>query len=155
MRFRKLRIAWSVMWGLAAVLLIVLWVRSYRLLDDLNIPLWNQNVISIGTVSGTFGISRGLAGDPHLEYVTLPTSEYLQSRNSNKMPPISALLGGISTAGWGFEMFIPDWFLLITFVAMGAAPWIRQRSWQFSLRTLLIATTLIAVVLGLIVWLVK
>ena len=29
MRFRKLRIAWSVVWGLAAVLLIVLWVRSY------------------------------------------------------------------------------------------------------------------------------
>src|SRR5262245_30694970 len=29
MRFRKLRIAWSVLWGVAAVLLIVLWVRSY------------------------------------------------------------------------------------------------------------------------------
>src|SRR5690349_1139434 len=29
MRFRKLRFAWSVMWGLACVLLIVLWVRSY------------------------------------------------------------------------------------------------------------------------------
>src|SRR6476619_2972176 len=29
MRFRKLRIAWSVFWGLACVLLIVLWVRSY------------------------------------------------------------------------------------------------------------------------------
>ena len=29
MRFRKLRIAWSVAWGVVAVLLIVLWVRSY------------------------------------------------------------------------------------------------------------------------------
>ena len=29
MRFRKLRIAWSVVCGLVAVLLIVLWVRSY------------------------------------------------------------------------------------------------------------------------------
>ena len=29
MKFRKLRIAWSVVWGVAAVLLIVLWVRSY------------------------------------------------------------------------------------------------------------------------------
>ena len=27
-RFRKLRIAWSVGWGVLAVLLIVLWVRS-------------------------------------------------------------------------------------------------------------------------------
>src|SRR4051794_7644371 len=29
MRFRKPRIAWSVFWGVACVLLIVLWVRSY------------------------------------------------------------------------------------------------------------------------------
>ena len=29
MRFRKLRIAWSVAWGVWRVLLIVLWVRSY------------------------------------------------------------------------------------------------------------------------------
>src|SRR5689334_14765186 len=28
-RFRKLRIAWSVTWGVAAVLVCVLWVRSY------------------------------------------------------------------------------------------------------------------------------
>src|SRR4051812_41646326 len=30
MRFRTLRIAWSVFWGLACVLLVVLWVRSYQ-----------------------------------------------------------------------------------------------------------------------------
>ena len=30
MNYRKLRIAWSVGWGVAAVLLCVLWVRSYR-----------------------------------------------------------------------------------------------------------------------------
>ena len=34
MRFRKLRIAWSVVWGIACVLLIVLWVRSYWSVDD-------------------------------------------------------------------------------------------------------------------------
>src|SRR5262245_8875502 len=34
MRFRKLRIAWSVVWGVAAVLLLVLWVRSYWRLDE-------------------------------------------------------------------------------------------------------------------------
>ncbi len=33
MRYRKLRIVWSVFWGLAAVLLIVLWVRSYWVWD--------------------------------------------------------------------------------------------------------------------------
>src|SRR4051812_46809034 len=29
MKYRKLRIAWSVGWGVACVLLIVLWVRSF------------------------------------------------------------------------------------------------------------------------------
>ena len=36
---------------------------------------------------------------------------------------------------------------------LAAAPWIRDFNWRFSLRTLLITTTLIAVGLGLIVWL--
>src|SRR4051812_15297253 len=38
MRYRKLRIAWSVGWGLAAVLLIVLWVRSYWCRDTFSGP---------------------------------------------------------------------------------------------------------------------
>src|SRR5689334_21565687 len=33
MKYRKLRIAWSVVWGLAAVLLIALWVRSEHRFD--------------------------------------------------------------------------------------------------------------------------
>src|SRR4051812_34028569 len=44
MRFRKLRIAWSAFWGLACVLLIVLWVRSYR---------WIDKVYRVGTVNTT------------------------------------------------------------------------------------------------------
>src|SRR6476660_9850969 len=36
MRFRKLRIAWSVICGIACVLLIVLWVRSYWWRDSIS-----------------------------------------------------------------------------------------------------------------------
>src|SRR5690242_16490104 len=39
MRFRKLRIAWSVFWGIACVPLIVLWVRSYAYIDILDAPI--------------------------------------------------------------------------------------------------------------------
>src|SRR4051812_21196701 len=35
MKFRKLRIAWSVFWGVACVLLVVLWVRSFFATDSL------------------------------------------------------------------------------------------------------------------------
>lgn len=45
----------------------------------------------------------------------------------------------------------PDWFLIGVAIALSAAPWLRWSN-RFSLRTLLITTTLVAVVLGLIVW---
>jgi len=34
MAYRKLRITWSVAWGMVAVLLCVLWVRSYWWMDQ-------------------------------------------------------------------------------------------------------------------------
>src|SRR3954462_321843 len=36
MRFRKLRIAWSVIWGLACVLIVVFWGRSYWYADTIS-----------------------------------------------------------------------------------------------------------------------
>src|SRR4051794_33980026 len=46
MKYRKLRIAWSVVWGLAAVLLIVLWVRSYWWQDTVYRPSSNAEIFS-------------------------------------------------------------------------------------------------------------
>jgi hypothetical protein len=50
-----------------------------------------------------------------------------------------------------FEAFaiVPHWFVTLLFIALAAIAWIPGR---FSLRTLLIAMTLVAVVLGLIVY---
>jgi hypothetical protein len=47
-----------------------------------------------------------------------------------------------------FRGSAPHWAFVLIFGALAAAPWIK---WRFSLRTLLIATTLVAVVLGAIV----
>jgi hypothetical protein len=46
---------------------------------------------------------------------------------------------------------LPHSLYALVFVTIAAVPWIRW-SKRFRLRTLLIATTLVAVVLGLIVW---
>jgi hypothetical protein len=46
---------------------------------------------------------------------------------------------------------IPQWLLVLSVLLLAAAPWLRCSA-RFSLRTLLIATTLVAVVLGLMVW---
>ena len=42
---------------------------------------------------------------------------------------------------------LPCWFLVITLGTLSGLPWVK---WRFSLRTLLIATTLVAVVLGVV-----
>src|SRR2546423_33436 len=48
---------------------------------------------------------------------------------------------------------VPHWFPVLLLATFAVAPWYRRIPHQFSLRTLLIATTLVAVVLGLLVWL--
>ena len=50
----------------------------------------------------------------------------------------------------GVGLAVPYWWLVWPTSLLVMLPWIH---WRFSLRTLLIATTLVAVVLGLIVWL--
>jgi hypothetical protein len=55
--------------------------------------------------------------------------------------------------GFGYGSFftvVPKWFIVALSAAVAAAPWI-QCSKRFSLRALLIATTLVAVGLGILV----
>jgi hypothetical protein len=50
------------------------------------------------------------------------------------------------------DLSVPYWLLVLAATSLTAAPWLR---WHFSIRTLLIATTLVAVVLGLICYAVR
>jgi hypothetical protein len=61
MRFRKLRIAWSVVCSIVCVLLIVLWVRSYWIEDSIERISFSQGVISsLQSTYGTLGFVSGL-----------------------------------------------------------------------------------------------
>ncbi len=136
MRFRKLRIAWSVGWGLAAVLLIVLWVRSYWLQDGVYWPgggAWSVN----GTVCIVLNEQSGWS----LHTMRSPESNDAKLRRYKK---IARWANAGQLAVW------PEYWLLTSIpLGIAALPWLPCR---FSLRTLLIATTLVAVALGLVVW---
>jgi hypothetical protein len=159
MRFRKLRIAWSVGWIIACVLLIVLWVRSYYVND----VVWNVNksfvVITIGSTSGTaylFRENRGVASiTVALSGGGTATDKVSQTfgwkHTSSKPAKIDSMFKWESTAT-AIMIHIPYWLLEVPFVAAGLIPWLPRR---FTLRTLLIATTVVAVVLGLIVYAVR
>jgi hypothetical protein len=58
-------------------------------------------------------------------------------------------LSGRSYAAHSSGLMIPHWFAVLIFVGLAS---ITSWSWRFSLRTLLIVTTIVAIVLGLIVW---
>jgi hypothetical protein len=127
MKFRKLRIAWSVVWTIAAVLLVALWVRSYWRADSLGGQVSRTHSFEINSRCGVVGLTfYGPEGpyDPNADMggVLDPTNSYL---------------------------ILPYWFLVALSASFLVAPWLRWPN-RFSLRAMLIATTLLAVVLGLI-----
>jgi hypothetical protein len=129
MRFRKLRIAWSVACGIACVLPIALWVRSY---SGSSKPL-----TEVG--SYTLRVTQGMLRAESTCVVHHPDR-------------IDRL--GIHNAYWTHSNWTsqkPLWCILPFLVMTAWAPWIRWSN-HFSLRTLLITTTLIAVGLGLAVY---
>jgi hypothetical protein len=154
---RGLRIAWSVWWGILGVLLVVLWVRSYRYVED--IAVWRTTSAQVRIVPPEW-ILFNMLGSIGIDYFPDPspfaTREWERSRSSvdeiRPSPPGPTFLGFyVEVSPIQREFVAPHWFLVLITVALAAFPWIRQLGWRFSLRTLLIATSLIAVVLGLVV----
>ena len=132
-RFRRLRIAVSVFFGLLTVALCLLWLRSYSWID----------VVRKGT--------RGVASS---EGKFLVNDIYnLQGKGSVSTRSFAGDWIHIWTArqgdlvGVGLGRMIPQWPAILFAAILSAVPWLHYR---FSLRTMLIATTLIAAMLGLI-----
>jgi hypothetical protein len=160
MRFRKLRIAWSVTWGLLAILLCVLWVQSY------------SHTMSYAVSFGRSGLCAALDSTRDRVLISASTTgggqlqPYLPGNNRRKIDVELWNLIRASENRWGFGIYrdftlintstliLPHWFLISLSVAVAAVPWVTLRR-RFSLRALLIATTLVAVVLGLAVWAVR
>ena len=159
MKYRKLRIAWSVTWGVMAVLLCVLWIRSYWWYERIVFGLGNNNGFHASHVVGQL---RFIAFDDSnvngfwqpansvWGRAQWPVDEWRASESHKKDLPASPLGFGGRIWPARFLLFVPYWFLVLIVTCFVAAPWVAYR---FSLRTLLIAMTLIAVGLGAVIWL--
>lgn len=149
MKYRKLRIAWSVAWGVLAVLLCALWVRSLFYSDVISAPLPKGRGFLIDSCKS------------HLElqtYDSLSLPWHLTTNNLKEAEAKGYQLPTFKGLGVGYyprpkyAMYtVPYWFVVLTMMAMTAVPWSASFK-RFSLRTLLIATTLIAMGLGLLAW---
>ena len=152
MRFRKLRITWTVFCGIACVLLIALWVRSVSWDDGSGIRLTSNYCLYGEQIR-----CRVLIYISQLKPGLEPSHWWSQSIDANDFEIVKentgpSMLGfGVTHRPGYFRIRLPHWFLVAATATAAVVPWFSWR-WHFSLRTLLIATTLVAVVLGLIVY---
>ncbi len=146
MKQRKLRIAWSVAWGIVAMLLVGLWVRSYWTLDGL-FRVNSSYRASLYSSNGSISFTR----IPKLFANPRATKTEWYVSHDDQMFAFKDWTWDFSSTGQVVQ--IPLWLPTIFVALMCTASWLPIWSNRFSLRALLIATTLIAVGLGLIVWL--
>jgi len=158
MKYRKLRIAWSVAWGVLCLMLIVLWVRSYSWRDNVKVRLPADLYILFASEDGISGflIRENNTGVSRIEIDSWPcNSEDIRffPFNSDSYSPLGSYAWWFGDTAFG--AIAPHWFPAVLFTALTVAPWIRQWQWRFSLRTLLIGMTVVAALLGAVVWAVK
>jgi hypothetical protein len=142
---RYLRIAVTVLCLAACVLLIALWVRSYKSEDRAQ-----GHVNSVGI---RFYSSRGWIvcfknnafGPGQYPWSLDLGGDYWLAANDGRLGFTSpvAFFSGTATS----NISAPHWIVIFIVTLIAAVPWL---PWRFSLRTLLIAMTLVAVGLGLI-----
>jgi hypothetical protein len=145
---KYLRIAVTAFSLTVCLLLIALWVRSYWWIDLVYGPLIPTRCVEVASIDGNIEV---VVIDPQSTLVDYATGWGIESLDRNYNIPMH----GVPTWSFAFDKYyanaaFPHWFTVLLSGTLAAAPWI---SWQrrFSLRTLLIATTLIAVVLGIVV----
>jgi hypothetical protein len=143
----SLRIAVTALSLTACVLLVALWVRSYGEFEFVR----------------AFGIAWGsLDGAMQLLYppdLFADWNEELYVETTYMMPHVEPVPVEWTIDSYGFR-FLGSWSIwivtisyaypIVLFGTLASVPWVRW-SRRFSLRTLLIAMTLVAVVLGIIV----
>jgi hypothetical protein len=149
MRFRNLRIAWSVVCSLACVLFVWLWIRSYMWVDAVRLTAApSGGAIQFVSIPGRLGIGQMVPAKPW-SFFRMSANQWREvtARSSGKIP--SEFIGGIIRNKAVDQIFVPYWLLVLGSTVVGCAPWL---GWRFSLRALLVGTALVAVVLGLAVW---
>ena len=151
MRFRKLRIAWTVFWGLLAVLLIGLWVRSFYFGDVILWSVTKWNGLQFTSTQGGLTVQHcSLDGAGHHGGMVFANWLWYTSPVGGFGGDMQTILG-FNLRHLPYYVAFPYWVPVAMCMGLAATPFlIGKPRLHFSLRTLLIATTLVAAVLGLI-----
>ncbi|MGD9635172.1 MAG: hypothetical protein AB7G28_18845 [Pirellulales bacterium] len=152
----RFRVAVSVFFGLLTVALCVIWVKSHRW-PDIGKSRFTNFSIGIDVVCGHVRLEtkyqpdRPMTSTPQL-WIRSPHDfgEWKWSLEQ-KLPTFDWYCGKDDNQRTLCTLWVPMWLLVAASALLSAVAWLVPLQ-RFSLRTLLIATTLIAVLLGLAVW---
>jgi hypothetical protein len=150
-KFKWLRISMSATCLIICCLLTVLWVKSYAKTFPIGrIRLINSNF-------GITSVSPGLVGIS-FSAVNPPKNKIITKVPSKPVPPVmpKAFLFIWRNAG-AWVLLLPLWFLVLLSATLACVPWLpwQKIRWRFSLRIMLIVTAVVAVLLGIVVWLAR
>lgn len=156
---RRARIAASALFGVLTVLLVALWVRSYWWRDNLFIEISQLSYAQYSSEEGesAFLVTHS-SGSKESRLVWFNPWELGHTRieffpfNGEYPRWMGFDMYWIDGDEWG--IFVPHWFvcLLTGAIAVMSA---NTKSKRFSIRTMLIAVTLVAIMLGLGAWIVR
>ena len=177
---RRARQIASVFSVVACVALVALWVRSYEQADRIHGRLWERQSFLVASKQGrvtavafrwhgaekwwqwgthTFAVDdemsfpvgsvRQYESGLGFGYVKNPV--YMVMRSTFETPEgATILISGAAVAtlrGWG--MIVPYWFLVLLAAGVGVALQL-EKPWRYTTRSLLIAVTFVAILLGLV-----
>src|SRR6476620_1590942 len=129
MKRRRLRIAWSVAWGIVAVLLCVFWVRSYKTWDRFFWQVKNYSGVQLNSDLGHAVLVVG---------PRIPSSQAYCLKVSHL--PIMSDGNTFSDDVFGFRfdrtihglrIDVPSWFMFLIGLVTATAPWTGQLRWRF------------------------
>ncbi len=148
---RWLRIAVSAVCLVVTVLLVVIWISSYRQNYYHLLTHRGGRVFIIASASGLLHTSYNLS---HTVADRIYSPFYDPIDVSDEFTPVLGFsYVQISEGGW--KLAIPYWSLVTLSATLAYVPWLPWWSTRFSLRTLLIVTAIVAAVLGVVVWMVR
>jgi hypothetical protein len=140
-----LRIAVTALCLTACVLLVALWARSYWWMDIATLGLSSGPGYMFGSMNGEVSAAKFPSREGAVSLGWHAWSNPAGGRRAWSTSDSSEF------AGFRYGTFfaaMPHWLAILLMSLLGGVPWIR---WRFSVRILLIATTLVAVGLGMVV----
>ncbi len=150
---RWLRISASTVCLILCGMLIGLWVRSYWWFDKAHCPLWGERMLIINSMKGR--LTAGALLDSSANTGVFPSGWGLHIYSANQVilpRNFTNPYFGFAWDRYGPNVKFPGWLPAVIAGTLAAVLGIRK-PYQFSLRTMLIVTALVAGLLGLVMWL--